>query len=120
MFEFNYITVKAINEFACLEDLAFALQAEVIDFNLLKVNSTLVDRSQFSYVLPIYSYELVELSVFAPKSKLIDCISTSDEDFLFLLAEENLWGSPRVIEPILSMTDEEFQQILPTIWDELL
>ena len=113
MFEFNYITVNATSEFACcLEDLAFALQAEVISDNILRVDRKLVDRTQFEFVLPIYFYELLEISVFAP-IKQTDC----NEDFLFSLAGENLWGEPRVIESIPSMTDEEFAAILPTIWD---
>ena len=109
MFEFNYITVNATSEFACcLEDLAFALQAEVISDNILKVDRKLVHTLQFEFILPIYSFELLEISLLAP---------IKQEDFLFSLAGENLWGEPRVIEPIPSMTDEEFAAILPTIWD---
>lgn len=56
---YNTITVRAINNFANLEDLAFALQAEVVGTNKLKVNSKLVDISQFEYVLPVYGFKLV-------------------------------------------------------------
>lgn len=108
MFEFNYITVNATSEFACIEDLAFACRAEVISDNILKVDRKLVHTLQFEFILPIYSFELLEISLLAP---------IKQEDFLFSLAGENLWGEPRVIEPIPSMTDEEFAAILPTIWD---
>ena len=108
MFEFNYIKVNATSEFACIEDLAFACRAEVISDNILKVDRKLVHTLQFEFILPIYSFELLEISLLAP---------IKQEDFLFSLAGENLWGEPRVIEHIPAMTDEEFSSILPTIWD---
>ena len=120
MFEFNYIIVNTTSEFACIEDLAFALRAEVISSNTLKVESKLVDRSQFAFLLPIYNYELVDLSAFSfsfsPSPVFTDILIQSDEE-LYALAGENLWGEPRVIEHIPAMTDEEFSSILPTIWD---
>jgi hypothetical protein len=118
MFEFNYIIVNPTSEFACIEDLAFALRAEVISSNTLKVESKLVDRSQFAFLLPIYNYELVDLSAFSfsPSPVFTDILIQSDEE-LYALAGENLWGEPRVIEHIPAMTDEEFSSILPTIWD---